>query len=459
VATALRNIGRAGRLRWLAGRRLPDENWDAFEALSGSPLLDLIGERPAQTKQEGTDGSLRQNQRPGRNRQPWSRVRFWLSDLATELEAAEKDGSLPPVLSLDRVWITADGRAKLLDWRAPGLIPAEPELPPAPVSKDRPGRFLGEFAAVTLAGDVEAAAKPPGEVPVLLPLHVRELLKNLPGFSGTEAFLVALRPLLQRVAQVTRWRRSALVIGCVAFPVLAAGAMIFGLTMMERWVQQTPGLLELNQVLHTRWAQRFWTKNSHGPTDRQFAVYIAVHYRHAITNPATWHGALSLSLIKGESRRFAEQSIAQHPAPAPEELADAEAAMKNYAPDVAWFPSARSVSFLLLAGSAMLALYVGLPAVLAALMFRGGLVLLTAGVTFVRKDGRLASRARMFWRSLVTWSPVGLVLLGSIISMEEKIAWPGCVAFGLVFTLTAVSVALPVRGLADRLAGTWPVPR
>jgi hypothetical protein len=31
VAPSLRNLGRVGRLRWLAGRRSPEENWDAFE--------------------------------------------------------------------------------------------------------------------------------------------------------------------------------------------------------------------------------------------------------------------------------------------------------------------------------------------------------------------------------------------------------------------------------------------
>ena len=53
-------------------------------------------------------------------RQPWSQVRFWLYDLAQELSAANKDGTLPPALALDRVWITGDGRAKLLDFPAPG---------------------------------------------------------------------------------------------------------------------------------------------------------------------------------------------------------------------------------------------------------------------------------------------------------------------------------------------------
>ena len=98
VPAPLRNIGRVGRLRWLTGRRSPEENWDAFEGVSGQPLLRLI-----------------------QDRQPWSQVRFWLYDLAREISAAEKDGTLPPVLALDRVWITGDGRAKLLDFPAPGL--------------------------------------------------------------------------------------------------------------------------------------------------------------------------------------------------------------------------------------------------------------------------------------------------------------------------------------------------
>ena len=39
LAAPLRNVGRVGRLRWLAGRRSPQENWDAFEGVGGQPLL------------------------------------------------------------------------------------------------------------------------------------------------------------------------------------------------------------------------------------------------------------------------------------------------------------------------------------------------------------------------------------------------------------------------------------
>ena len=47
VPAALRNLGRVGRLRWLAGRRAPEENWDAFEAASGQPLLQSGPNPPA----------------------------------------------------------------------------------------------------------------------------------------------------------------------------------------------------------------------------------------------------------------------------------------------------------------------------------------------------------------------------------------------------------------------------
>ena len=106
VPASMRSVGRVGRLRWLTGRRSPGENWDAFEAVAGRALASLI-------------------QTP----QPWRQARFWLFDLANEISAAEKDGTLPPVLAMDRVWITDDGRAKLLNFPAPGLPPYEPTHP------------------------------------------------------------------------------------------------------------------------------------------------------------------------------------------------------------------------------------------------------------------------------------------------------------------------------------------
>jgi hypothetical protein len=112
----------------------------------------------------------------------------------------------------------------------------------------------------------------------------------------------------------------------------------------------------------------------------------------------------------------------------------------------------------------MLAIYVCIPALIAALLFRGGLALRMAGMTFVRRDGKRASRLRVFWRALVVWSPLCLAPF-ALIPLFGK---PDATAFrdlpfgllgGLFLTLAVLSVALPKRGLPDRLAGTWPVPR
>jgi uncharacterized RDD family membrane protein YckC len=46
VPASLRNLGRAGRLRWIAGHRGPDENWDAFEAATGPGAFLVVGPRP-----------------------------------------------------------------------------------------------------------------------------------------------------------------------------------------------------------------------------------------------------------------------------------------------------------------------------------------------------------------------------------------------------------------------------
>ena len=42
VSGQLHNLSRVSRLRWLTGKRSPEENWDAFEALTGRSFPDLI---------------------------------------------------------------------------------------------------------------------------------------------------------------------------------------------------------------------------------------------------------------------------------------------------------------------------------------------------------------------------------------------------------------------------------
>ncbi len=434
VPAAWRSIGRIGRLRWLTGRRSAEDNWDAFEAASGRPLLSLI-----------------------QFAQPWRQVRFWLFDLANELSLAEKDGTLPPVLALDRVWITADGRAKLLDFPAPGIVAPKGSTAPAQSTKD----FLKEFAAVALAGQAGVAEQPPQDTQVRLPLHACRFLSNLPALADARAIASALQPLLNKVAEVSRLRRGAIVAGCLALPVVATGGMLFGVAMMERWNARNPGLLDLNNLLyvHDRATSR-WAQNHPHPTDRQFSIYIAHNYRSAITNEERWTDLFALSIINGEHRRFAEQSVKEFPSPTEQEVAEAEAAITKFCPKTDAIAQMKQPWMAPMVFGSTLAMYVGLPALLAALLFRGGLILLASGVTFVRRDGVQASRLRSFWRGLVAWSPLAAapVIFGLLKVALDGLA-AGTIAGLIVCVLATVSLALPDRGLPDRLAGTWPVPR
>jgi eukaryotic-like serine/threonine-protein kinase len=430
VPVRLRNLARVGRLRWLTGKRSPEENWDAFEALNGRPFLDLVG-----------------------NPQPWREVRYWLHDLATEISAAEKDSTLPE-LALDRIWITADGRAKLLDFPVPGLTSCNP------VTIQPCNSLLNAVAATALTGSRDASAQPADDVARPLPLHARAFLKSLSQMAGADAVVAALKALLRRVPAVSRLRRAALVAGCVVFPMLACVGGFFGLTFMQELTRRNPGLMDLATLLQVRSSGRFWGgKNAQLPTDRQFAIYIAQHYRGLITNETAWSSWMVMSMIKGEARKFAEQSMVEHPAPAEAEIEEADAAVGKHVPKQQLFAEKLPPAMPVLLMAVTLLVYVGLPALVAAVLFRCGVVLLIAGVRYVRKDGVRASRLRLLWRAVVAWCPAVPVFAVTVVALDKHLIWEPWLALALFGLLAAVSVALPTRGLQDRLAGTWPVPR
>jgi hypothetical protein len=280
--------------------------------------------------------------------------------------------------------------------------------------------------------------------------------------TSTDAVVAALKPLLSRVAAVTRMRRAALVAGCMVFPLLALGGGFFAMSFLQGVAKKTPGLMNLSTLLQTRSSAHLWaSKKAQVPSDRQIAIYIAHHYRGIITNETSWSSPSVMSMIKGEARKFAEQSVAEHPEPTEAEIAQAGAEVDKYVPkqDQEYFNGnpPRWLPAMAVVGS--LAFYVCIPALIAALAFRGGLVLLIAGVTFVRKDGQRASRLRLLWRGIVAWSPVFLAFILSVVAISKQVNWGPWLTLALPGLLAVLSVALPGRGLQDRLAGTWPVPR
>jgi hypothetical protein len=217
-----RNLTRATRLRWLQGYRGSDAAWDAYEAPPGAPLTDLLSAP-----------------------QPWKKVRHWLYDLANEISASAGDNSPVGVLSLDRVWITASGGAKLLDFHAPGAT-ATPE----PVPAFEAPAFLNQVAVSALEGRIASAEEGrTGEPQIPVAVRARGFLKSLRGGVDLQPAVLQLRELVQQVSSITRLRRFGLVAGCVVPAVVIAVVGMVGLLAIMAMEKSNPDVERMQTAL------------------------------------------------------------------------------------------------------------------------------------------------------------------------------------------------------------------
>ncbi len=170
---ARRNVARSGRLRWLQKVEAAEATWDAFEATEGVPFSRLV---------------------EGGKRPPWSSLRHWLHDLASELWDATGDQTLPAELGLNHVWVTTQGRAVLLDEPWPGAPTGTERIAVGDLAGQQ--RFLNGIATC-----VDATS---------LPLYAKGVLQNLAeGKFEKLSFLTGtLRGLLDRPAEVSRGIRA-----------------------------------------------------------------------------------------------------------------------------------------------------------------------------------------------------------------------------------------------------------
>ncbi len=156
-----RDLDRPGRLRWLNAKREESQSWDAYEALSGWPLLRLI------TRDQSGGGAL--------SGQPWHHVRYWFQDLAVELLASLDDPLPRTPLSMERVWVTAEGRAKLVD-TLPPIVEGQPPGPQE-ISLANIQPFLNRVGCSALEGRVCGPRRKGPNAPV--PISLREFFKDL----------------------------------------------------------------------------------------------------------------------------------------------------------------------------------------------------------------------------------------------------------------------------------------
>jgi hypothetical protein len=329
VSAHVRDLSRPGRLHWLSGQRTPQANWDAYEALQGQPFV-----APDQL------GSL-----------SWQTVRPWLLDLARELHASERDDSLDSAtVSPERLWITADGRVKLLDFHAPGV--PKVVYPPHPGAPDDPAPLTPRSAQLFLQKVAWCAI---GLLPMpRLPLSATAFLDRLASdpYPALADVVDVLARLEEQPVRVTFSQRCLTLSPDVV--ITAAGAGVFGLVLAPFAMHLIPG----------------WS-----------------HLR--VTNGEL--GALGFAAL-----------------------------------GLAW-----------------------------AVALRGGFWLRACGIAVVMDHGDEVSRARAAVRALVAWSWVPLQVTALVLGWSLLTAPIWLVKVGAV-VWAAVS---PERGLQDRIAGTYLVPR
>ena len=162
-----RDISRPGRLRWINGMRSSETSWDAYEAPRGAPFLGSVARRHS-----------------------WILVRAWLRELVEEIMVGLDERSLPSLFGLDRIWVSVNGRLKILDFTAPGLDAKLELSEPArttgdPESLKELRGVLKQVALVALEGvrpGIDDARRGVPGIP--LPLQARKFVALMGGEEG-----------------------------------------------------------------------------------------------------------------------------------------------------------------------------------------------------------------------------------------------------------------------------------
>jgi tRNA A-37 threonylcarbamoyl transferase component Bud32 len=485
-----RAVSRTTRTRWLNSGTSGGEQWDAFVAPSGSRLTALVAK----------EGRL-----------SWSEARACLEQLADELLAALKEGTLPPTLAPEQVILQPNGAAQLVDFPVEAQVQpaAEPGILEAVAVEDGGEKQAIELLRQSALLMLEGRTRPADvcqRIEAPLPGAAGRCMSKLLTSDGrryplekVRADLLALR---EQPSEVNRQRRTVHLI-------INAGLLGVGLLFMfgAGW------FLELADVfMGTVWtweAESALVRPSRVVGDSLLfstqpsalsRILDSFELNEDLQRRAELRQMFDevkprLDARKADlswySRYYAQQiakrtemAIARKHAGLPhdEQWAPLEMDVETEAPgkdpgallkDQAEMADFHEGVFFVL-----LCIVVAYPVMwmLWAFVVRGGISYRIAGITLARSNGRPAWRLQCAWRALLVWAPITLLLSGSLWldrwiwsgwSVEAPpswwIRWLPDLLWGLAALLLAGYAALalwqPTRTLHDRLAGTYLVPR
>jgi len=482
LSAARRDVARWGRLRWLSAGTEGDGRWDAFVAPEGASLGDLVA----------ASGPL-----------DWAGARLLLEGLADELHAAAADGTLPPRLSIEQVWLGAYGRVQLLDWPLAGPREAV-ETADGAAADEQALALLRQAAVLALEGRPRAPEEARRPIQAIVPLHARRLLARLVGGPNGYQRLAELRADLAadraRPAEVTSvlrafhlaiafcfvavgalmmiaWSRNAAVVQALTLDRAILRAQVLGEILRTKELAQ-PLLADLppDDPLRAAPQEQCRLLDECRSQDRQnqealLASLGWLEYAAQAIPPLRLRRTLGdtdepLRIERRPGDAYAievvrmqlpeEQPLVLERGDLEESAARARGKGRDSMPEKLG-PAIGMLLFTLVTVPLLL--------VATAVIFRGGLSLRLAGLALVRSGGRDALRVQCAWRVVVVWLPVVVLLLPIVwIDLHRvDLVWLCPILQGLALLPLAAQAALalrfPRRSLPDWLAGTSVVPR
>jgi uncharacterized RDD family membrane protein YckC len=457
ISPARRSINRATRLRWLAGRRNDQEAWDAFEAVQGTPL----------------DRAVLQPR-------SWHEVRAWLADLARECRAHGAHDQ--PLRRLDCVWVLDSGGAKLID------DPAHDQIVGSAGGYIPVAQFLVDIAQAA-RGSAQTHPRPsPRSTATPWPLHGHQFIERLTAEPTMDAASIVntIESLMRYRPAVTQAWRLVTVVIPLLLPALYSLAALLLILAGEVIRRESPADLRIAAQLLRALDQDARGVRSLSQQDREgIETALTGRYRTALADERLFSPFAAFAFFMlPRHHRLADDLLRRDPASTAGSATPLSAAVETMitmasgpAPSIPW---SRRIAIMLSFGVFILFL-VATAALVSAIAWRGG-VMRILGLEIVTTDGRTATRPRVFLRTALTWSPVlllGLMMIlwrlassesaGSptwsgqsmLLAIFSALANPWVAPISLLVLLAGAVVAIvnPARGIPDRLAGTWIVPR
>jgi hypothetical protein len=263
-------------------------------------------------------------------------------------------------------------------------------------------------------------------------------------------------------AAITRGWRGLSIAGLLAMPVLTAAMTAGVLLMMSRSLAATPVETRVAAYMLRELDRHDGGPNALTLADREAAeIVLASRYRSVLADKSLYTPERPLRLA-AQHKTLADRILHRSVDPRSAEVATARPAVRSLLEDGARLelPPMGPVTLMLVYGTLVMAALVGL---LTALATRG-MILRMLGFEIVKTDGRLAGRWRVFARAAIAWSPLLLPAflstgLGGIASNLTGLVIIMATALALQLAGAIAAIAHPSRGLQDRVAGTWIVPR